>query len=82
MSTTLILHDVSDEDVLALNQFAASAGKTAEATHLDMLKSALRSPKRRSFADVLYSMPNVGEDADFDSRNIKYQVDSRCPYVD
>jgi antitoxin FitA len=71
MTITLILHDVSDEDVLALNQLAASAGKTAEAMHLDILKSALQHPKRRSFADVLASMPNVGEDADFDSRNLR-----------
>lgn len=72
MTITLTLHDVSDDDVLALNQLAASAGKTAEAMHLDILKSALKHPKRRSFADVLLKMPNVGEDADFDSRNLKY----------
>jgi antitoxin FitA len=72
MMTTLILHDVSDDDVLALNQLAASAGKTAEAMHLDILKSALQHSKRRSFAEVLSSMPNVGEDADFDSRNLRY----------
>jgi antitoxin FitA len=72
MMTTLILHDVSDGDVLALNQLAASAGKTAEAMHLDILKSALQHLKRRSFAEVLWSMPNVGEDADFDSRNLRY----------
>jgi len=71
MTTTLILHDVSDADVLALNQLAASAGKTAEAMHLDILKSALQRPKRRSFAKVLSSMPNVGEDADFDARNLR-----------
>jgi antitoxin FitA len=70
MTTTLTLHDVSDEDVLALNQLAASAGKTAEVMHLDILKSALRRSKRRSFVDVLSSMPNVGEDSDFDSRNV------------
>lgn len=70
MTITLILHDVSDDDVLALEQLATSAGKTAEAMHLDILKSALQRSKRRSFADVLASMPNVGEDSDFDTRNI------------
>jgi antitoxin FitA len=70
MTITLTLHDVSDDDVLELNQLAASAGKTAEEMHLDILKSALRRPKRRSFAEVLWSMPNVGEDSDFDSRNM------------
>ncbi len=70
MTTTLILHGVSDDDVLVLNQLAASAGKTAEAMHLDILKSALQCSKRRSFAEVLWSMPNVGEDSDFDARNL------------
>ncbi len=70
MTVTLILHDVSDDDVSALNRLAALAGKTAEAMHLDILKSALQRLRRRSFADVLLSMPNVGEDADFDSRNL------------
>lgn len=70
MTVTLILHDVSDDDVSARNRLAALAGKTAEAMHLDILKSALQRLRRRSFADVLLSMPNVGEDADFDSRNL------------
>jgi antitoxin FitA len=72
MTITLTLHDVSDDDVLALELLAAAAGKTAEVMHLDILKSALRRSKRRSFADVHLKMPNVGEDADFDSRNLKY----------
>jgi antitoxin FitA len=70
MTITLTLHDVSEDDVLVLNELAASTGKTAEAMHLDILKSALQHSKRRSFADVLCSMPNVGEDADFDARNL------------
>lgn len=28
-------------------------------------------PKRQSLAETLPSMPNVGEDADFDSRNVQ-----------
>jgi antitoxin FitA len=70
MAITLILHGVSEDDVLALEQLAASAGKTAEVMHLDILKAVLQRSKRRSFADVLLSMPNVGDDADFDSRNL------------
>ena len=70
MTVTLILHDVSDDGVSARNRLAALAGKTAEAMHLDILKSAFQRLRRRSFADVLLSMPNVGEDADFDSRNL------------
>ena len=70
MTTSLILHCVSDDDVLALNHLAASKGKTVEAMHLDILKSALQRLRRRSFVHVLSNMPNVGKDSDFDSRNI------------
>jgi hypothetical protein len=31
MTITLTLHDVSEDDVLVLNELAASTGKTAEA---------------------------------------------------
>ena len=39
-----------------------------EAEHREFLKAALKRPRRRSVGDVLASMPDVGEDADFDVR--------------
>ena len=68
MATNLIVRNVDEEVALALKQVAALHGRSAEAEHREILKSALMRPKRRSVADVSSSMPNVGEDADFGRR--------------
>jgi plasmid stability protein len=65
----LIVRNVDDAVALALKQAAAAHGRSAEAEHREILKSALCRPARRSFAEVLASMPDVGTDADFDCRN-------------
>jgi plasmid stability protein len=62
----LVVRNLDDELVLALKQRAATQGSSAEEMHRQILQAALRGPKRRSFADVLSTMPNVGEDADFE----------------
>ena len=68
MATNLVVRNVDEDIALALKHLAASHGRSAEAEHREILKSVLQRPKRRSVADVLSSMPNVGEDSDFDSR--------------
>ncbi|MBV6320490.1 FitA-like ribbon-helix-helix domain-containing protein [Duganella violaceipulchra] len=68
MATNLIVRNVDDDVALALKQRAAAHGRSPEAEHLEILKEALQRPQRRSFADVLASMPNVGEDDDFNVR--------------
>ena len=69
MATNLIVRNVDEEVALALKQRAASNGRSAEAEHREILKAALKRPRRRTLVDVLASMPDVGEDADFDARN-------------
>jgi plasmid stability protein len=69
MATNLVVRNVDEDVALALKQRAAANGRSAEAEHREILKAALKRPRRRSVADVLASMPNVGEDADFDARN-------------
>jgi plasmid stability protein len=69
MTTNLVVRNVDEDVVFALKQRAAANGRSAEAEHREILKAALLPPRRRSVADVLASMPNVGEDADFDFRN-------------
>ena len=69
MATNLVVRNVDEEIVLALKQQAALHGRSAEAEHREILKSVLQRPRRRSVADILSSMPNVGEDADFNFRN-------------
>lgn len=69
MATNLIVRNVDEDVALALKQRAAAHGRSAEAEHREILRTVLQRPKRRSVAEVLSSMPNVGEDADFDCRN-------------
>jgi plasmid stability protein len=68
MATNLVVRNVDEDVALALKQLAASHGRSAEAEHREILRSALQRPKRHPLAEVLASMPDVGEDADFDCR--------------
>lgn len=65
MATSLVVRNVDEDIALALKQLAASHGRSAEAEHREILKTVLQRPKRRSVAEILASMPNVGEDTDF-----------------
>ncbi len=69
MATNLVVRNVEEDIALALKKRAAARGRSAEAEHREILKSALQRPKRRSVAEVLSRRPNVGDDADFDFRN-------------
>ena len=69
MATNLVVRNVDKDVVLALKRLAAAKGRSAEAEHREILRTVLHRPKRRSVAEVLASMPNVGEDYDFDCRN-------------
>ncbi|WP_454726224.1 MULTISPECIES: FitA-like ribbon-helix-helix domain-containing protein [Cupriavidus] len=61
----LLVRNVDEELVQRLREVAAAHGRSAEAEHREILAKALGGTKRKSFAEVLMSMPNVGEDADF-----------------
>jgi antitoxin FitA len=69
MATNLIVRNIDEDIVLALKQVAALHGRSAEAEHREILRAVLKQPPRRSVAEVLSSMPDVGVDADFDFRN-------------
>jgi plasmid stability protein len=69
MATNLVVRNIEEDIAMALKQQAASHGRSAEAEHREILRSVLRRPKRRTVAEVLSGMPNVGEDADFNFRN-------------
>ncbi|MCU0841596.1 MAG: DNA-binding protein [Thiobacillaceae bacterium] len=68
MATNLVVRNIDEELVRALKQVATAHGRSAEAEHREILRTVLQRPARRSLAEVLSSMPNVGEDADFDFR--------------
>lgn len=66
MPTNLIVRNVDEQIVQALKERAAQNGRSAEAEHREILKAALARPRKRSLYEVLASMPNVGEDSDFE----------------
>jgi plasmid stability protein len=66
MATNLVVRNVDEDIALALKQLAAKHGRSAEAEHREILKAALQRPKRRTVAQVLSNMPDVGEDSDFE----------------
>lgn len=50
----------------ALKHRVAKHGLSAEARHRETLRQALLGPKKKSFAQVLAEVPNIGLDSDFD----------------
>lgn len=64
--TRLLVRDLDPEIAQALKRQAAKHGRSAEAEHREILNQALLGPKKKSFAQVLASMPNVGMDSDFE----------------
>jgi plasmid stability protein len=63
----LLVRGVDETIVEALKQRAGMHGRSAEAEHREILAEALARPRRRSLAEALASIPDVGTDADFES---------------
>ncbi len=64
----LLVRNVDKEVVKALKKRAGLHGRSAEAEHRLILIHSLLKPRKKSFAEVLQSMPNVGKDNDFNRR--------------
>ena len=66
----LLVRDLDEAVVAALKRRAAEHGRSVEAEHRELLKSELLSPqpKKRSFKEVLATMPYFDDDALFDVR--------------
>jgi plasmid stability protein len=62
----LLVRGVDEDIVRALKERAGAHGRSAEAEHREILAAALLRPPKRSFAEVLASMPDVGRDEDFE----------------
>lgn len=65
----LLVRDLDPDIVDALKARAAQHKQSAEAEHREILKEALLQPKKKTFAEILASMPNVGKDGDFARRD-------------
>jgi plasmid stability protein len=61
----LLVRGIDDELVQQLREQAAAHGRSAEAEHRAILAAALSGTKKRTFAQFLTTMPNVGLDEDF-----------------
>jgi plasmid stability protein len=72
--TNLIVRKLEPEIIEALKQRAAHNGRSAEMEHRAILREVLLVLKKRSLAEVLAAMPNVGTDADFERIQGKQQV--------
>ena len=64
----LIIRDIDDAIMNALQQRASRNGVSIEVEHQKILRQVLLQPTKKSFAEVLALMPNVGQDTDFDCR--------------
>lgn len=62
----LIVRNVDEKIIKALKMRAGRRGVSAEAEHREILTRALLKSRKRSFAEVIAAMPNVGKDADFE----------------
>ena len=65
----LLVRSIYDDLVDRLKERAAANQRSAEAEHRQILQHALQATKRRSLAEVLATMPDVGIDADFARAN-------------
>ena len=62
----LLVRNLEDEVVAELKKRAALSGRSVEAEHREILRTALRCGRgRQSLKDLLKSMPPAGEDSDF-----------------
>ncbi len=62
----LRVRGVEEALVRALKARAGAHGRSAEAEHREILTAARSRPRKRTFAEALSSMPEVGADADFE----------------
>ncbi len=64
---SLVVRNVDPAMIDALKRRAARHGRSVEAEHCAILEEALRlRPRKKSFAEVLAEMPQVGLDKDFE----------------
>lgn len=63
----LIVRNLNDGVIRRLKVRAAQNGRSAEAEHREILKTALLAPRSmKTLKDLLLAMPEAGEDEDFE----------------
>lgn len=71
----LVVRNIDEQIVRALKEKAGRSGHSAEAEHRLILASVLLMPKKKTFAEVLATMPNVGKDSDFERLQKSDEID-------
>lgn len=62
---SLVVRNLDEAIITALKQRAVEHHRSTEAEHRAILAEVLLKPPRKSFAEALASIPNVGVDTDF-----------------
>ncbi|MEE8057935.1 MAG: hypothetical protein V3T17_08875 [Pseudomonadales bacterium] len=62
----LVVRNIDESIVRALKAKSGEKGISAQALHRQILADTLLNPAKKPFVEVLASIPNVGEDADFE----------------
>ena len=62
----LLVRNIEEGVVRALKSRAGLHGVSAEAEHRRILEAALLAPRKKSFAQIMGEMPDVGRDSDFE----------------
>lgn len=70
----LLVRGVDEALVRALKERAGAHGRSAEAEHREILAEALARPRKRSLAELLASIPEVGIDTDFERVDAEAKV--------
>lgn len=63
---SLVVRNIDDKIIQALKARAGQHGISAEAEHRRILEAVLLPRQKKSFAEILMAMPNVGLDSDFE----------------
>jgi plasmid stability protein len=61
-----LMRGLDEEVARTLGTCAPARGSSVGPEHRTILQEAVTKPRRRSLAEVLVSMPDVGADADFE----------------
>jgi len=69
----LVVRNLDPRIVDALKLRATRHGRSAEAEHRAILEEVLLKSKKKSFAEVLATMPPVGQDEDFERMEDEYK---------
>ncbi len=66
---SLVVRNLDESIINALKQRAVEHQRSTEAEHRAILADVLLKPARKSFAEALVNIPNVGVDTDFQRLN-------------